>query len=442
MRLDEISAIVKGKLCGENVEVSDFSIDGRTIKNNQCYVALIGELLDGHAFVSQALAKGAKAAIVSQEGEYALPTVLVKDTVEALGLLSSRHRQQFSIPMIAITGSCGKTSVKEMISHILPNPSLASQGNFNNHIGVPISLLSLTPRHRCAVFELGANHIGEIKRTVNWVKPDVALITNVAPAHLDGFGSIEGVAEAKAEIFSGLGTEGIAIINMDDERIKKRAASLSYKKIGFSYANVHADVYGKAVRTGPNGQACFTLCWGEQQAEVSLKVSGKHNIINAISASAVGMALGMEIKTCANGLANFPGVQGRMTERKMSSGARVIDDTYNANLCSVKAAIDVLGEQSGRRVLILGELAEVEKERDAHYDEIAQYAKKRNIDLLVTCGKLSAHAFSAFQNEKKHFQDKEKLVAALKPELNECTTVLVKGSRSAKMEEVVEALLT
>lgn len=441
MRLKEIARITQGELIGADCEVAGFSIDTRTLKAAQCYVAILGEQLNGHLFVQEAIKKGASSLILSERVDADISYVLVPDTVEALGVLGAHHRAQFSCPVAALTGSCGKTTVKEMIASILPKSAFATQGNFNNHIGVPLSLLALEKTHSYGVFELGANHIGEIKRTVNWVKPDVALITNIQPAHLDGFGSIEGVAKAKAEIFESLNASGTAIINMDDERIVEKVSSLKKSMLRFSFDNPNADIYSKELVFSDEGKAQFILSLAGKDIPICLSVPGRHNVMNALSAAAVCHALGIESEAIKNGLAAFQGVAGRMTEKQGAFGTRIIDDTYNANLASVKAAIDVLAVHQGCRVLVLGELAEVECERDVHYEEIAKYAKKRNIDLLLTCGELSSQLFGAFQKEQKHFRDKTQLIAAIKPLLKSGTAILVKGSRSARMEEVVSALL-
>lgn len=440
MQLEEIASVINGDLKGVDVAVSGFSIDTRTLTKGQCYVAILGERLNGHDFIEEAQSKGASALIVSQKGNYALPHIIVDDTTEALGALALHHRMMFSLPTVALTGSCGKTTVKEMIASILPSPSFATRGNLNNHIGVPLSLLSLNKQHRYAVFELGANHIGEIKRTVNWVKPEVALITNVQPAHLDGFGSIEGVAQAKSEIFSSLKETGTAIINIDDNRIREKAARLSQSILSVSLKDKTSDCYPLGMKQQTSGAYHFTLVIKDQKTPIKLNVPGKHNVMNAVMAGAVCYALGIDLSDIQAGLEAFSGVPGRMAEKKGMNGSAIIDDTYNANVSSVKAAIEVLGHREGNRILVLGELAEVTSERDSHYAAIAKHAAKHRIELLLTCGKLNAQMFKAFENEQRHFQDKSDLLQEIKSRLTEKTTVLVKGSRSAKMEEIVEAL--
>ncbi len=439
MHLTELANIVSGKACGDDVTLAGFSIDGRTLNPSECFVAIKGELFDGHDFVEQALEHGASCLLVSEDKPYPLPYVLVKDTVLALAEMAKHHRDRFTLPTLALTGSCGKTTVKEMVASILPSPSLATRGNLNNHLGVPLSVLALNQSHRYAVFELGANHVGEIAYNVSMVKPDVALITNVGHAHLEGFGSIQNVAHAKAEIFSGLNQDGTLIINLDDTLIVQQAKNYQQRSLTFSLLNDEADVYATDLDFSPS-HSQFTLHLQGESTHIKLNVPGKHNVLNALAAAAGTSALGLGLSDIKRGLNAFKGYTGRLEVLKGVQDATIIDDTYNANLDSVKAAIDVLSSYRGQRILILGDLAEVGSELEGHLRAIGEYATARNIDLLLSCGKLSKFAGLSFSGQSKHFIQKAELLDAIKPMLSSKSTVLIKGSRSAKMEEVVSGL--
>lgn len=440
MKASAIAAIVNGKLTGDDLTVSSFTIDSRALESGQAFIALPGERFDGHDFVTGVAEKGAVLAIVQTPGDYPLPTILVKDCYQALADVACYHRNQFELPVLALTGSCGKTSVKEMVALMLPEPSFATKGNFNNHIGVPLSLLKLESSHRYAVFELGANHIGEIKQTVSWVKPNAALITNIAPAHLEGFGSIEGVLTAKSEIFSGLSENGTAVINVDDPRLKSLVQSLPHSVVTCSVEDKAADVRASEIKEEGNSSAFRLTIAGESQP-VKLQVLGLHHVKNAVCAAGLAHAIGLSLAEIVNGLEAFGGVAGRLTEKHSQSGMRIIDDTYNANLHSVRAAIDVLAKYQGKKVFVLGALAEVGEQIHVHYQQIAEHLNKHNIDLLLTCGKVSADDLSGFKNPRFHFDNKDDLLKSFAEEKESSMTILVKGSRSAKMEDVVTELL-
>lgn len=441
MQLSEFAEYINGELIGRDINVVKFVIDGRKVQEGDCYVALNGETLDGHKFIKQAKQNGASSAIVSQPGDYKLPVILVKDTASAYGQLAAEHRKLFKMPVLALTGSCGKTTVKEMIKSILPGSALVSKGNLNNHIGAPLSLLTLNNSHSHGVFELGANHIGEISTTSAWVKPDLALITNIAVAHLEGFGSIEGVAKAKGEIFKSLSIDsGIAIVNLDDERVKQQAMLYRGNKLTFSM-NDDADVMAANVIQELAGCYQFGLKYLNQEISITLKVPGIHNVSNALAAGAACLAMNISLIDIKLGLENFKGVAGRLNIKITSQGARLIDDSYNANLHSVKAAIDVLAQYSGSRIFMLGELAEAGTSLLEQYQEIGLYAKAKGIDNFYSCGAEVVKASNNFGPGSKHFQSQLDLISFVGKLLNSTTTVLVKGSRSSKMESVVESLL-
>ena len=441
MHLSELSKIVKGRLIGKDIDVNKFYIDGRQSVENGCYFALVGENLNGHDFINQAVNNGAVCAIVSQEQPCNIPVILVDDTTKSLAELAVYHRQLFSLPVVALTGSCGKTTVKEMISSILADDALVTMGNFNNHIGVPLSLLGLDNHHKYAVFELGANHVGEIKLLSSIVKPDISLITNIAPAHLEGFGSIAGVARAKGEIFSSLTKNGLALVNIDDELVKQQAKlNHSGKVLNYSLVDASADIYANNLTIDSLGNYSWDLIYQAKAISIQLTVPGKHNVMNALAAAAVGCALGINLPLIKEGLENFRGVKGRLAIKQGLFGARIIDDSYNANVRSVKAAIDVLSKYNGNNILVLGDLAETGDELNNHYQEIAKYAEQCQLDLLFTCGNSVQVVAQSFSAQAKHFATQNELISALRNILNENVTVLVKGSRSSQMENVVAGL--
>jgi UDP-N-acetylmuramoyl-tripeptide--D-alanyl-D-alanine ligase len=425
-----------------NTRMTGVCIDSRKVKPGDLFVAICGESFDGHDFVAQAVAQGAAAVLCSRIlPGIEIPQWVVADTVMALADIATFYRQQFTCPVVALTGSNGKTTVKEMVASILPKPSLPSQGNFNNHIGVPLSVFALNQTHRYAVFELGANHLGEIAHTVAIVKPQVALINNIAPAHLEGFGSIDGVAKAKGEIYQGLAPGGTAIINDDDAYAHFWDASLAGHAVLRYSSQKTADVYAKAITYQQSECARFLLFTPAGSAWVHLKVPGAHNVQNALAAAACATALQIDLATIAAALSNFGGVAGRMTYRQGKNNALIIDDTYNANLRSTIMAINVLSQRPGKRIFVFGDMGELGEMSLQHHQEVGQVAREKGVDKLMTCGRLSQSTTTAFGVTAQHYSNKDNLVEDLLPLLDENTTVLVKGSRSSAMENVVRHLL-
>lgn len=422
--------------------VAGVCIDSRKVKSGQVFVAILGETFDGHDFIPQAVSQGAIAVISSRMIlKMDVPQWIVSDTIMALAAMATFYRQQHTCRAIALTGSNGKTTVKEMIAAILPQPSYATRGNFNNHIGVPLSVLALQPEHRYAVFELGANHAGEIAHTVAIVKPQVTLVNNVAPAHLEGFGSIEGVAEAKGEIHQGLIAGGTAVINDDDAYAQFWDSSLVGKKTLHFSLDKPADIHADAVTFNPQGCPCFRLNTPKGAAWVELKVPGIHNVRNALAAAACTTALDIDLSDIVAGLSAFGGVSGRMTYRQGKNNALIIDDTYNANLRSTLTAIDVLGQRTGRRIFVFGDMGELGSMSQQHHQEVGEAARAHGIDMLLTCGTQSQWTAKGFGEFAQHYSSQDSLIQDLLPLLDHTTTVLVKGSRSSAMEYVVRHLL-
>ncbi len=438
--LSDAAHAVGGVLHGADRRFTGASMDSRKLLADELFIALPGTRVDGHDFLAVARAQGAAAALVERKIDDPLPQLVVADARLALGRLAAWWRTHYTCPVVGLTGSNGKTTVKELLAAILEGcgATLATQGNLNNDIGLPLTLLRLRRSHRYAVIEMGANHPGEIEYLTRLTQPDVALINNAGPAHLEGFGSVEGVARAKGEIFSGLAATGVAVINADDAYAalwEQRAAAHRCVRFGLSAdAEVRAHWEGGAVGSRlhvhtPAGSVHATL-----------HLPGQHNVLNALAATAAALAVNVKLRDVVLGLESACAAPGRLQIKAGRNDARVIDDTYNANPASVQAALEVLAAGRGRRVLVLGDLAELGDDTVALHRNIGAAAAAAGIDALYTVGTLSAHAADAFGREHRHFTNQEELMAYLIPLLALGTTLLVKGSRSARMERVVSAL--
>jgi len=455
MMLSQAADALKAKLSGADICFNAVSKDTRTLAAGDLYIAIKGENFDGHEFVSQAKTAGAVAAMVSEVQPVELPQLCVDDTRSALGKLASHWAKHWQIQakeiddkkivvrkMIGITGSNGKTTVKGMCGSIFSQAVgdecvLMTPGNLNNDIGMPLTLLSLRDQHCYAVIEMGANHVGEIDYLSSLACPDIAIVTNAGSAHLEGFGSLKNVATAKAEIFNGLDEHGTAIINLDDTFAETwLAASLAKSQITFSMKNKNADCY--AVERGA-GVYDFRLPVGS--AEISLSVPGRHNVMNALAAAGAACAADVELKAIETGLNAFENLQGRLKINLMQRGVMVIDDSYNANPGSMRAAIDVLASYPNKTVLVLGDMGELGTDSSLLHTQIGEYAKQLKINVLYATGKQSLNTVQAFGSDAKYFEDKNSLLKTLDEELVGDEVVLVKGSRSAKMEDVVFGLL-
>lgn len=423
--------------------VHDISVDSRKTKPGDLFVALSGERFDGNNFLEEAVAQGAVAVICSVKPNDKLnaPYFLVEDPLAALTKIAVYHRQSITCPVIALTGSNGKTTVKEMIYNILPKPAHATPGNLNNHIGVPLSLLKLNATHRYAVFELGANHLGEIAHTAKLVNPQVALINNIGPAHIGEFGSIEAIAKAKGELFQALNSEGIAVINEDDDYAHCWDDFLEDKRTIRFAIHKPATVSAENILFNEQGCANFDLVLPTERRAINLQLPGKHMVYNALAAATCCFALGIELDKILSGLNQFKGVPGRMTFLKGINQALIIDDTYNANPLSVSMAIDVLAERQGHKILVLGDMGELGPWAEKYHREIGQKAQQQGINLLLTYGLNSEYSSKAFGIGAQHFNDQGELVQNLLHQLDATTTVLIKGSRSAAMEKIVHQLI-
>jgi UDP-N-acetylmuramoyl-tripeptide--D-alanyl-D-alanine ligase len=446
LRLSEAAQAVNGRVVGADVAFDAISSDSRAIQSGDLFVALRGERFDGHDFVADCLQRGAVAALVDRQWNAgaAGPLLVVEDTRLAMGTLASYWRGKFDIPVAAVTGSNGKTTVKEMLASILRANSaedavLATQGNLNNDIGLPLTLFKLQASHRYAVIEMGMNHPGEISYLTRLAKPSVALVNNALQAHLEGLGSVEAVAHAKGEIFEGLADDGTAIINADDKFAplwKQLAAPRKIMTFGLeAAADVSADYHLEA------DSSAITLKTPSGSVALRLPVPGLHNVRNALAASAAALAMGAPLSAIASGLQSYGGVKGRLQRKHGKQGATIIDDTYNANPASMCAAIDVLAACPDKRVLVLGDMGELGADAAKMHLEIGAYARAAGLDTLLVLGELSRQMASAFGSGAQHFETPEALAEALAQQLSADTTVLVKGSRFMRMERVVNLLL-
>lgn len=441
MSLQELRNVVGGELHG-NASFTAVSTDTRSLRKGDLFVALQGPNFDGNRFVTQAKAQGACAALVSAQVTDELPTLRVADTRIALGQLGAWNRAQSRAKVLALTGSQGKTTVKEMTAAILAQRGsvLYTQGNLNNDIGAPLTLLQINAEHDFAVIELGANHKGEIAYTAALTRPDIALVNNVAATHVEGFGSLQGVAEGKAELWQGLGSDGIAVVNRDDPNVAARAPA-SVRQVGISAAGAASASYRVSDVQGDGlSGSRFMLHTPVGNCEVAINVPGRHNVANALAAAALALEAGAGLQDVKQGLGAAHAVKGRLNILKGKRGAVIIDDSYNASPSSFRAAIDVLAALPGLRVVVAGDMGELGSEQDSAHRALGEYAACKGIDIFFGIGVLTAQAVVAFGDKGVHAADRDKLASHLLELLGPGVNVLVKGSRSAGMERVVKQL--
>lgn len=446
MRLSDLVIPLSAELMNADAAFSSVSTDSRAIEPGQLFVALTGPNFDGHAYLADVAAKGAVAALVERHvPDVPVPQLVVADSRIALGQLGALNRAAFSGPVAAITGSSGKTSVKELLASILraaygANAVLATRGNLNNDLGAPLTLLELAPQHQAAVIELGASRIGEIAYTANLTKPDVSLITNAGTAHVGEFGGPEKIVEAKGEILDGLGAGGVAVLNRDDWAYATWERRASGKRVvSFAIQSPLADFHPASIAYDLRGCPNFVLTGPSGSVRVQLNLLGRHSVANALAAAAAASALGVAREHIVAGLESLQPVKGRGVAQMLSNGVRLIDDTYNANPASICAAIDVLAGFAGRTVLALGDMGELGEWAEQGHREVGGYARGK-VDTLLAVGPLMEHAVHAFGAGGRHFADQQSLIEALSLEQGNATTILIKGSRSAAMDKVVAAL--
>lgn len=446
MLLSDISDCLQGSRSGADVAVSSFSIDTRTLRPGDLYIAIKGENFDGNDFVALAEQAGAAAALLQRQVETSLPVVQVADTRIALGELAKHWLRKSAIPVVGITGSNGKTTVKEMTAAILKEAAdvLFTQGNLNNDIGVPLTLLRLQDRHRYAVIEMGANHPGEIRYTGAIAQPDVAIINNVGAAHIEGFGSLDGVAAAKGEIVQSLGSDGVAVLNADDAYFgywRELAAGRRIVSFGLSgkadvcASDIHMTIAEHRFVTE------FTLHYAGQSFPLQLQLAGKHNVSNALAASAACLALSIEPKLIRSGLAKVLPVTGRLQPLLTRQGNMLIDDTYNANPSSLHVALQVLMQCPGEPWLILGAFGELGQDSLQMHAQMGEAIKAAGVKRLLATGTNAEQTVHTFGDGAVFYATQEELIADLQTQLKGSETLLVKGSRAQKMERVAKALV-
>lgn len=442
LSLAEIAQKVGGCLFNapnQDLAMDSIATDSRLVKPDQLFIAIKGERFDAHDFVAD-LAGKAGAALVSQKIDCDLPQIIVADTLQALADLASAWRKQFTKPLIALTGSNGKTTLKEMIATILAlqGKVLATYGNLNNNIGMPLTLLRLRDEHDFAVIEIGANHFGEIESLTKIAQPNVAVLNNAGAAHLEGFIDLKGVAKAKGEVFIGLGTQGIAVINADDRFADYwKDLNLDREVIAFGINN-EAKISGRLLSDGS-----LMINNGSQEVRANLKLLGRHNAMNALAATAVTTVMGIGLETIVEGLETLLPVKGRLAPVAGINHSQILDDTYNANPDSVVAALTVLAQKKNT-VFVLGDLGELGENPEKVHAKIGETAKVVGIQHMYCLGKYSAKACDAFGANGKSFNEMEELLNNLITDVNENlpdkVTILVKGSRFMKMERAVAAL--
>jgi len=445
--LAEFARACGGELAGADAAFTEVASDSRTLTPGQLFLALRGPHFNGNDFVAAALALGAAGAVVDAAQPVALAQIVVRDTQAALTRAARAWRAAFTGPLVGVAGSNGKTTAKEMTAAILSEAGscLATRGNLNNHIGVPLTLLRLAPEHRFAVVEMGANRAGEVAALVELARPSVGMITNAGAEHLEGFGSLEGVARAEGEMVAGLDATATAIINADDEfaalwRGSTRAHVVTFgvrSRADFSAGEVRSEVAVAGFRTH------FRLTAPQGSARIELAVGGAHNVANALAAAAAGAAAGATLEQIAAGLARVRAVPGRLQFRQARNGAWLVDDSYNANPSSVRAAIEVLGGLTGSRWLVLGDMAELGDYAPQAHAGIGEYARARGVERLYATGALMASAVASFGAGAYWYADVAALTAALGEALAAAgpgVRILVKGSRFNRLERVVAAL--
>jgi len=447
--LSQMARRIGAELLGEDAPFARVVTDTRQLRRGDLFVALKGENFDGHDYVLRAASLGAAGSLVSRAVEGAPAQVMAGDTLSALQAYAKSWRADFELPLLGVTGSSGKTTTKQMLAAVCAarGPVLATEGNLNNHIGVPLTLLRLRQEQRSAVIEMGANHIGEIALLAGLARPDIGIVTQAGDAHLEGFGSREGVAQGKGEMYTALGGHGIAVINRDDvyfDLWRELAGGSTVLSFGLSaQANVRAeDIHGQPEQA-PTATV-FTLITPQGRARVELPLPGRHNVLNALAAAAAGLALGLDVAAIAAGLGQVRPVAGRLNWMSTPQGARLLDDSYNANPTSLRAAMDLLAALPGKRWLVLGNMGELGGDAETLHEEAGRSARLLGIDRLYTVGTLAQHAAQGFGAQARQFPTAEALIEALRDDLAGTdagqVALLVKGSRSSRMERVVAAL--
>ena len=443
MQLAAVARILDASLFGVDAGFTGVSTDTRTLAPGELFCALRGPHFDAHDRLDEALRAGAVAAVVERKIDVSLPQLVTADTRRALGVLARDWRARFDLPVLAVTGSAGKTTVKEMLAAIMRTRGsvLATRGNFNNDIGLPLTLFQLAAEHRAAVLEMGANRRGDIELLTAIARPRVGVITLCAPCHLEGFGSVEGVARTKGELFAGLGPDGIAILNNEDVQAPLwRQLAGTRRVITFGAGG---DFSARDVRPVTDGSV-FTLCTTSAEVEITLHHRGLHNVRNALAAAAAASAVGVALADIQQGLGAAVMVSGRLQFRAGRDGTRIIDDSYNANPASLAAALAVLSVEAAPRWLVLGDMRELGPDAARYHLDAGAQAEAAGVERLFTLGELAQHAAERFAGVSVHGLDRAALLEALNGALaanhGPAPTILIKGSRAMALDQVANAL--
>ena len=445
--LKDIAKVLNAELHGADVRFHGVSINTRDISANNLFIAIKGANFDGHQFIADAKEAGAVAAIVSCAIDIDIPHIVVPDTTLAMGQIAKFWREQMNIPVIGITGSCGKTTTTQMTGAILNQvgATLVPEGNKNNQWGVPITLFQLSTEKQFAVIEMGADRPGEIKYLADIVQPDVSIITNVAPVHLEvsqgiGFGSIVGVFKEKSEIFYALPKDGTAIVCADDVYFSQWQEMLGDKKLISFGLSAQAHVRATNLQANHDMQYRFDLVTPQGNVAIQLSSLGRHNVVNALAAAAACLAVGVSLDVIQLGLSQVPVVSRRMIKMAAKNGAVLIDDSYNSNVRSANAVLDMLYEQSGKKIAILGDMLEMGDAGPAAHRQVGEHAKSLHIDYFFTFGEQAKAMAEGFGIGAEHFMEHDALIAAVLPLLDNETVLVIKGSLGMNMDKIVTGL--
>ena len=441
MQLGTMAMWTHGRLLGSDAEVHGVALDSRCVEPGNLFVAIVGEHADGHDFLSAAAARGACGALVTRRIDSDLPQVLVADATLALGDLASALRAQRDVRVVGITGSNGKTTVKTLLAEILRRHGRThvSAGNHNNELGLPLSVLAMSADTQFAVFEMGAGKPGDIAYLAGIARPDIAVITLIAPAHLERMGSVEGVARTKGALYQALPADGVAIINADDAFAPFFAGLAGTRKQVHFGLDHPAQIRARDISSTPEGSR-FVLVTPRGDAELRLSLPGLHNVMNALAAASAASALDVPLATIVAGLESVESIPGRLHRLVTAGGWALVDDSYNANPGSMAAAIDTLLLAPGEHWLVLGDMGELGAEARALHAALGRRAQELGVDRLFAIGPLGAETVHAFGRGAEHFPDQQALLEALRPQLHVGVTCLIKGSHSARMDRVVDAL--
>ncbi len=433
---------IQGKLHGADHPFNGVSTDTRTLRRGELFIALQGPNFDGCDYVSQARDKGAAGAVVPTLVDEDISQITVEDSKRALGDLGAAWRRQLSPIVVGVTGSNGKTTLKELTAACLATtaPTLATHGNLNNDIGMPLMLTRIEERHRFAVLEMGANHAGEIAYLTALAKPDIVVITNAAEAHLEGFGSLDGVARAKGEILCGESRPKVAILNADDHYFGYWSTLVEDTQLITFGIDADADVRAHNIETEA-GRSSFDLHLPVGDIDINLPLSGRHNVRNACAAAAIAVAVGIDVADIKSALESVQPVEGRLRRLAGTGGATIYDDSYNANPLSVVAAAEFLASLPGNNLLVLGDMGELGDDAARLHAETGSQVRAAGISRLLATGDLSRNTVEGFGDGASWHADIDELAARVESELDADTNVLVKGSRFMQMERVVAALL-